>query len=348
MESNKARRTKPVVSLRGPAELLAAVPGLLGYVPEESIVLIAVGPSGKHVTQCVRSDIPPPSHVAAVAEQLAATVVDAQPTFVDLVVVGGGPAAADGSPPRRDVAEAVRRSLRAAGVAQPGAFWVAELAADRRWQSYDDPKVGGSLPDPADSVLSAELAGLGHVTFGSRAEMEALFEPDAEAAVERRSKLIDQRIDTLKEWTPEKGAEAIADALRKSAEKEFSLSDEQIAELGIALSDGKIRDACLATASPPNTPLAHQAARLWQCLARALPDPERAEAACLAAFAAYQAGDGTLARIALDVALQANPSHVLAGLLDRALQHGFHPRELRALAEHDEVGLSDRARAAAA
>src|SRR5690606_20177596 len=123
--------------------------------------------------------------------------------------------------------------------------------------------------------------------------------------------------DALPIWTPEKGAEAIADALRKSAEKEFSLSDEQIAELGIALSDGKIRDACLATASPPNTPLAHQAARLWQCLARALPDPERAEAACLAAFAAYQAGDGTLARIALDVALQANPSHVLAGLLDR-------------------------------
>ncbi|MGH3433043.1 MAG: DUF4192 family protein, partial [Thermocrispum sp.] len=109
----------------------------------------------------------------------------------------------------------------------------------------------------------------------------------------------------------------------------------------------KVRDSCLATAATPDSPLSKAASRLWQALARALPVPERAEAACLAGFAAYQGGDGAMARIALDVALDANPSHVLSGLLDRALSHGFHPRELRALAQHDEIGLCAQLRAAA-
>lgn len=346
MQRDTARGRKPVVSLRGPAELLAAVPGLLGYVPEESVVLIAVGPAGRHVTQCVRCDIPPPSQVSVTADQLAAATAEARPSFVDVVIVGGGSLGPRGSPPRRDVAEAIRCSFGVRGVAQPGAFWVSKLAAGQRWQSYDHPEVGGELPDPAGSLLSAELAGLGHVTFGSRSEMVALFRPDAEETLRRRSELIDQRIGKLAEWTPEVGARDVVRAVRLSAEPDMSLSDEDVADLAVALSDARIRDACLAMAVPPNSSLAHQAARLWQFLARALPAPERAEAACLAAYAAYQGGDGTLARIALDTALASNPGHVLAGLLDHALQRGFHPHRLRALAEHDEMGLCARLRAA--
>jgi len=50
------------------------------------------------------------------------------------------------------------------------------------------------------------------------------------------------------------------------------------------------------------------------------------------AFSAYSRGDGPLAGISLDVALQANPGHRMAGMLDTALQSGMRPEQIRELA----------------
>lgn len=77
----------------------------------------------------------------------------------------------------------------------------------------------------------------------------------------------------------------------------------------------------------------------WQTLARGLPAPERAAPATLAGYAAYVAGNGALASIALDEALTARPGYRLAGLLQRALVHHAPPELLRSLTGHDEIGL---------
>lgn len=347
MAQEQAPQGKPIIRLSAPEELLAAVPGLLGYVPANSVVMLAVGPRSRRVTKCARGDLPPPEHAESVARQIGDVMAEGRPSFVDTVVVGGGKPSAEGPLPAIALVAAVRRALTERGVEQPRAYWVSEMAKGGRWRSYDDPELGGDLPDPSGTQLAAELAAIGQVTFGSRAELEALFRPDAEALLEQRSELIDAKIDELAKWTAEKGIAAVRQALRMSETGLLALSDEQVADLAIALAHSRVRDACLATALPPEAPLAQSAARVWQALSRALPVPDRAEAACLAAFAAYQQGDGSLARIALDVALEANPSHVLAGLLDRALTHGVHPHELRGLARHDEVGLCAQLRAAA-
>ncbi|MFC7613845.1 DUF4192 family protein [Actinokineospora soli] len=64
---------------------------------------------------------------------------------------------------------------------------------------------------------------------------------------------------------------------------------------------------------------------------RSLPQPDRAEPACFLAVSAYLRGNGSLARVALDVALQARPGHTLASLLTAALDGAMTPRELRTI-----------------
>ena len=73
---------------------------------------------------------------------------------------------------------------------------------------------------------------------------------------------------------------------------------------------------------------AGDAEQLWILLARNLPDPERVNAAALLGYSAYIRGDGPFAGIALD----SDPGHVLATLLDGALHAGLRPAEVRGLA----------------
>lgn len=67
-------------------------------------------------------------------------------------------------------------------------------------------------------------------------------------------------------------------------------------------------------------------------MARALPEPWRADALVLLAFSAYVRGDGPLAGVSLDAALRCSPEHRMAGMLDTALQTGMRPEQIRELA----------------
>src|SRR4029077_5000617 len=77
---------------------------------------------------------------------------------------------------------------------------------------------------------------------------------------------------------------------------------------------------------------AYEAESLWTVLARRLPQPWRVEALVLVAFSAYARGDGPLAGISLEEAMRCDPAHRMAGMLDRALQAGMRPEQIRELA----------------
>ena len=66
----------------------------------------------------------------------------------------------------------------------------------------------------------------------------------------------------------------------------------------------------------------------------ALPPPERAEPASLLAVHAYLRGEGVLANMAIDVALDADPGHHLALLLRESIDRGMPPpARFRAMVE---------------
>ncbi|WP_034239994.1 DUF4192 family protein, partial [Saccharomonospora iraqiensis] len=74
------------------------------------------------------------------------------------------------------------------------------------------------------------------------------------------------------------------------------------------------------------------AERLWLALSRNTPAPHRARPLTLLAYSAYVRGEGVLAGMALSEALEADPEHVLAQLLSRALDHALPPDTLARLA----------------
>lgn len=357
---SKAAGAQTRVVLKEPEQVLAGLPSMLGFRPGPSLVLIAVGPresrpNGRMTNvlgKCLRVDLPPEELRQDAVEHLAGAMLIDGPASVMAVVVGGGERPDGGPPPQAELVALVAAELAKHEVPVPEAFWVAEFSAGAQWCSYFHDDSAGALPDPAESVVALEMAAHGHVTFGSRAEMEQLFAPDADLLVEARADLIDEKLAELdaghvSPWSSERGVAAVRAGLKAARSGVLALSDELIAELALALADSTVMDSCMATALPPEEPLAEAAGQLWQALARALPAPERGKAAALAAYAAYMQGCGTLANVAVDAALDAEPSNLLAGLLLRGLQHGMHPRVFHGLGKSDELGLCAQLRAAA-
>lgn len=327
----------PEITLSGVSDTLAAIPHLLGFHPTDSVVLLTG--NGTSLGRTMRGDLPPEHLVDVVAVDMTAPLTDDDVSSALLVIIGG---AEDGDRlPHIQLVEAVRREVAALGISDVAAYWAPEIAAGARYHCYDDSEDTGPVSDPDSSVLGAEMASRGHVTYGSRAELAALLAPDSEPRVAHRAELIEaRRAASTGAWPLERRVAAVRDGLSAARRGALALPDNQIATLAIALADARVRDACLATALPPDSDRANAAAALWQELTRSLPAPERAIPACLAGYAAYMRGDGALAAIALRAALDADPDHVLAGLLDRALRHGIAPQQLHQLARHDTVGLS--------
>jgi Domain of unknown function (DUF4192) len=114
-------------------------------------------------------------------------------------------------------------------------------------------------------------------------------------------------------------------ALDGAQRGELPTTDSEFIDLAYALDHPCGRDATIViTAKRPE-----RASELWLALTRALPTPLRANPAALLGAAAYLAGNGALASIALDTALQADPVHILIGLLRQALRVGISPDQLR-------------------
>jgi hypothetical protein len=126
----------------------------------------------------------------------------------------------------------------------------------------------------------------------------------------------------------------IADAGRRSVKQTITryrrggalTDDDEIAWLGVTLADLRVRDDAWARMDPRFQD-AHQ--RLWIDLVRRLPAEFVAPPAALLAFTAWQAGDGALASVAIERALDADPEYSMALLVADALHAGLPPSAAR-------------------
>ena len=199
------------VRISDPGEVAAAVPHLLGFRPEESVVLIGLGgPSGGRVGLTVRADIPPSWHAVPLAGALARRVATDDPDSVVVVLVSEARdevAAADAKVLAAD-AEVVAAGVTVAAADEEVAAAGEEdlphrallhalvVALDRqgipvhdallvrggRWWSYDcahpccDPAAGTPLPAGVSELAVASVAG-GQVLARDRAELVARLGP---------------------------------------------------------------------------------------------------------------------------------------------------------------------------
>lgn len=118
------------------------------------------------------------------------------------------------------------------------------------------------------------------------------------------------------------GEAAVHAAVRRYADG-GRLDDDELAWLTVLLLSVPVRDVAwqVATSERPHLDL-------WRDVTRRC-DPELVAApASLLAFAAWRAGDGVLAMVALERALAEDPSYPMAHLLLEALQRGIPPSAL--------------------
>ncbi|UVS77934.1 DUF4192 domain-containing protein [Actinokineospora sp. UTMC 2448] len=333
----------PTLPLDDGGELVAAIPHLLGFHPTDSLVLITMVDAG--IGAILRIDLPPQRYRAQVADHLAALSASHGAERAVAVVVGGS-----GSPPdllpHRPLVSELRRAFRKVEIPVDHIVWVPEIERGLQWCCYNHRSCAGTVPDPDTSALGVGMLVRGAVKYASREALAATLTPDPPEVLERRELLIDARSGSLPdksvvdkaldvfEIEPDEDPIAHYDDIvldmyhvhAPPATDLPQLDEDTLVDLATALYDTETRGHCQLIAV---TPRAAAGERLWTYLTRALPAPDRAEPACLLAVSAYLRGNGSLARVALDVALQACPGHTLAGLLTAALDGAMTPLELR-------------------
>ncbi|MEV1331683.1 DUF4192 domain-containing protein [Micromonospora costi] len=320
---------RPRLAVRSPADLLAAVPYLLGFHPADSVVVVAL--RGRRIVFAARADLPAtPDDPAHPARHLAGVVrrqrVDAA------TVVGYGPAARV-----TPTVDAVRAALGEFGLTVLDALRV----TDGRWWSYLCAEPGCCPPDgrpydPGTSQVTASAVLAGQVALPDRAALAARVAPvdgPARAAMRRATDEAERRLVRLVEAGSagdrpggrslhDAGVAAVRDALRRQRRGE-RLGDDEVAWLTLLLTHLPVRDHAWERTDGRDRDVA-----LWaDVLRRAEPELTAAPASLLA-FAAWRAGEGALAAVALERALAEHPDYSLALLLDDLLRRGVPPSEL--------------------
>ncbi len=337
-----------------PGDLVAALPGLLGFWPHESMVVMALG-SGGRIGLTARCDLPPGPLPAARAADLARRMAGEDPVAVVVVVVSEAPDerdlpwAGEAVPdlPHRGLVHDVLAALTAREIAVRDAV----LARAGRWWSYDCPHVccapgaGTPLPGGTSPVTVAAMAA-GAVVEPDRAALRARIAPSVGPAAEACAEEVWQRgIGGTTGRGAERGSpeEVIARALRRCRPGgPGRLPDREVAAVVWALTDRDVRDRAMGLALGDD---AAAAETLWTECTRRAPTPLDAAPATLLAVSAWLRGDGAMANVALDRALTSLPGYRLAVLLAEALAACVPPAQLRVLIA-DVVGRADDGRGA--
>ena len=374
----QSAKRKPRVRIDSVAGILAVVPYLLGFHPSHSLVVIGIGPPQGQIKLAFRYDLPDPpdavqagdiasnvvavlkrqqidqvivvgygpgTQVTPVAELLRVRIDRAQIRLRDLVRVednrywsyfceGADCCPAEGVPfdalahpaaaalttaglPAYPDRAALSRSLAPFTGAAAESMRLATQRALRRGEQLVlaalRPKTGDASAPPAPAP-SASAPGTTRRATSRRAAMEAAMRLFAEA-----------------------GRRAARDAIAIYRAGGQITDDDQIAWLSVVLTDLRVRDDAWARMDPEHRD-AHL--RLWtDVVRRACPAYVPAPASLLA-FTAWQSGDGALANIAIERALDADPAYSMALLLAEAIESGMPPSAARLPMTPDEVAAS--------
>ncbi|MFE1765503.1 DUF4192 family protein [Streptomyces angustmyceticus] len=362
-DATKAPSPDAQVTLRGPAELADALPYLMGFYPDDSVVMIALTGERGRFGGRVRLGIPTDTaQWPDVADQLAECLIsagqerDARPAAI-IVYLCQEPAAGESGKDVKDRLRPLAQRLRTACGALDVPVLEALCLSNGRFWSYCCPDFrccpaeGTPMVMPGTSVMAAAAAYAGMQVRGSLKEMEARLAPrtgrraaDQETALDaaagalvprmlRRDAAVAVRRDTLdlagamihrfRQDTPS-GSNRARDACDDAL-----ITDAEAADLILGLQDRVTRDRA---AEWMDGSAAAPALRLWRALARRCAGGYAEHAVApltLAGWVSWSTEDGPSARVALSRALALDPDYTFAQLLHRAINEGLDPEPLR-------------------
>ncbi|MDN3021306.1 DUF4192 domain-containing protein [Streptomyces sp. S.PB5] len=353
------------VTLRTPAELADALPYLLGYRPEDSIVLVALHDRDGRGRFGGRARLGIPASCddwPAVARQLAHGLVTGserrgvRPERM-VAYLCQEPGKAESG---RQVMERLRPLAQKLRV-ECGLLDVPVIEAlcisDGRFWSYCCgskeccPPEGASMGLPGTSVLAAAATYAGLQVRGTLRELRGRLLPwenasalAQEIALDTGSMAIVPRIldEASRAGVAEETLELARQIMRRFAQAPSvsgtltaDLRDDQLldhdeaAALILGLQDRTTRDRAAEWMEGDE---AGPALRLWRALARRCVGPYGEHAAApltLVGWVAWSTGDELEAREALAMALGADPGYLFARLLHQACNEGLDPESIR-------------------
>jgi hypothetical protein len=312
---------------RGPEDLLAAVPVVLGFRPEHSLVMLTFE-AGRAFH--ARVDLPPAGEAEAAVTELAGSLLEPCHRHavgrVALVVYGDDPA----------VAAALGRGLTPAFEADGvGVLTVLRAHQGRWWWVPQRPGAAEEGPWPYDDeahAFTAQAVFEGRVTHPSREALRATVAPDAEAV-----RAVADLLAALPPPGPAEARRAVQQVARWVADPADGAepTDAEVARVLAALARVEVRDAMLYAVTRP-TSADHL--RVWAGLLRRAPDAQVPDAAAVTAFCAWQTGDGALAWCALDRCFAVEPGHRLGTCLAECLTRAVPPSSWEEVVDGSQPG----------
>jgi len=322
------------LTVRGPADLIQTVPFLLGFQPEQSLVL--VGLDAGQVVVTVRIDLPGIGHDGTLRAAITAMHDGGGHDLVAAVFANGPVPDPTQSLPWVDVLADVLAEAERAGCTVLDGL----LVVDRRYWSYlctnetCCPADGRDLPgDSTPVVAAATYAGM--VALPSRSSVESLLDPlpdDVRAELVAAIELCDNGYaEMLLSGSGERHDRSVKRAIFAAARAADlpgadagDRSREDVVRFGVALRRYPIRDAVWMAIDDGRI----DGRELWRTMALRLPSPYDAAPLFLFGWANWRAGNGALAGIAAERAVASDPTYTAADLLLAALSRGVDPRRL--------------------
>jgi hypothetical protein len=349
------------VLLRGPADLIAAVPLLLGFHPTHSLVAVGLHADGRFIAVTMRVDLPPPAHREqgpedgsfgrAVLAMMLGALQNVDATKVRLLVypTGACPDVASNGLPHAAVIARLCQELHQHQVMVADALCVIPAVGGTSWWSYlcDDggccPAEGQRIKDSDGTHIRAAFALEGIAALPDRAALVTQLaaglpgDPAVEmlevAICTTAARELQLRGDgwwekaSVRRWRQSitlRVAQLLLDAAHHVPVRRLT-ADEQALVL-LALTDRQVRDLVMCA-------IAVQGAErdvfdVLIPLVRSAPAGWVAPVATLAAVCAYLAGDGAATWVALDRAVHDDPDYRLAAMLCDGLSRAVPPAAL--------------------
>jgi hypothetical protein len=315
-----------MTTLTSPHDLLAAIPFLIGYHPENSLVLVAL--KDDTVGMALRVDMP--TDIAAESYDLLASHFQREAAEAALIV-----AYVDAQTDPEPVLINTSAALLRAGISIKETL----IVSDGRYRSmlcHDSeccPPLGTPIPDIDSSRIALEHVIAGHPMPYSnvaglvqsiaalpsamdenwQSEVQVFWvESDSENLLDLQRDGATAVIDLAGEYTQGRGAE-----------------DRELAARVIGrLSDIQVRDFALGS---HNDETADAYWQMWRDLLLIAPRGFVAPIASIFAALAYERGEGALAHKALDRAMVDDERYSLALLLRRVFTAGWPPQSFTAM-----------------
>ena len=298
------------------------VPYLLGFRPQDSLVVLALehDDGNDRVGVVARVDRAPGDSPESADEldQLFAAVCRNGAGQAIAVFYGSRPASGE----VRGLRWAAQRSqCKLVDVlAVTGRTWRSVLCRDARCC----PPGGHALPAEAGE-LAAAATYAGMVAHPDRASVEAILAPAPEAersalraGLAEAGAALDRSVAGGHAGRVDRSAiRAIFAASRRLG----VITAAETCRFGVALRRAAVRDACWLAIDERRI----DGDGLWRELARRLPDQYAAAPLFLFGWQQWRSGNGTLATMAAQRALDADPDYSAAALLHTAVQHGLNP-----------------------